>query len=244
MSSYNNLAGCYDALTTDVDYKAWADYFEKHFEHGNIESVLDLACGTGTLACELSRRGYDMIGVDSSEDMLAEGYNKAMMLEGSRPLFLCQSMEKLDLYGTVDAALCCLDSINYITEPDILKEVFHRLSLFIRPGGLLIFDINSPNKLRGLDGQVFIDEKDDIYCVWRAVFEDKLCSIGMDIFKRTGALWQRGFEEHLEYAWEPGELTDYLLSSGFEDIKIYGELVFEPPAENEQRIFFSARRKQ
>ena len=117
--AYEYLAGCYDRFTADVDYAAWADYLEKHFSRSKlpIHTVLDLACGTGSLTCELARRGYEMIGSDLSEEMLALAAEKARDVDGIPPIFLHQAMEDLDLYGTIDACVCCLDSVNYVTRP-------------------------------------------------------------------------------------------------------------------------------
>ena len=170
MASYEFLAGCYDELTTDVRYPQWADYLEKHFAKSRlpIHTVLDLACGTGSLTMELARRGYEMIGADRSEEMLAQAQEKMMEEEEPfpiQPIFLHQSMEKLDLYGTIDACVCCLDSVNYVTRPELLARAFRRVHLFLMPGGLFIFDVNTPEKLWGLDGQVFLDETEDAYCV-------------------------------------------------------------------------------
>ena len=115
-----------------------------------------------------------------------------------------QSMEELDLYGTVEAAVCCLDSINYLTDARALKRTLQRLHLFVAPGGVFLFDVNTPCKLRSLDGQVFLDEREDLYCVWRAEFDrrSRICTYGMDIFERQGALWRRSLEEHYEKAWD------------------------------------------
>ena len=136
MSSYDFLAGCYDRLTYDVDYAAWADYIEKHFAQFPLtgKTVLDLACGTGSLTQELALRGYEMIGVDQSPEMLAEAADKNRGIAPIEPIFLCQSMEKLDLYGTIDACVCCLDSVNYVTDPKKLARAFQRVHLFLMPG--------------------------------------------------------------------------------------------------------------
>ena len=143
MSSYEALAGTYDALTGDVGYEKRADYLEKLFKKSRIpvHTVLDLACGTGTMTWILTGRGYELIGVDGSEEMLAAAMSKSGCVEGIAPVFLHQSMPKLDLYGTVDAAICCLDSLNYLTNPKDVQRTFDRLRLFIAPGGVLIFDI-------------------------------------------------------------------------------------------------------
>ena len=246
MSSYDFLAGCYDRLTYDVDYSAWADYIEKHFAKAPLpgRTVLDLACGTGSLTRELALRGYEMIGADQSPEMLAEAAEKNRGATPIEPIFLCQSMEKLDLYGTIDACVCCLDSVNYITDPKKLARAFQRVHLFLMPGGLFLFDINTPEKLAGLDGQVFLDETEDAYCVWRAEFSRRICTYFMDIFRldpSTGQ-WDRGEELHRERAYTVEELTTLLEVAGFVDVQTWGERKLRPPKPGEQRIFFTARK--
>ena len=220
MSCYRFLAPWYDKLTGDVPYTRFADFYEAEFRRngGEFKLLLDLCCGTGTLTDVLSRRGYEMIAVDSSVEMLMEAQSKSAGLE-TPPLFLCQDAAALDLYGTVDAAVCSLDGMNYIP-PEDLPEVFRRLWLFVRPGGLLIFDIRTPEFLRSLDGDVFVDEQEDVLCLWRADFEEALPAIiyGMDIFSRQGRLWQRESEEHVEYAHEPAALQALLEQTGFHDV--------------------------
>ena len=246
MSSYDFLAGCYDRLTYDVDYSAWADYIEKHFAKAPLpgRTVLDLACGTGSLTRELALRGYEMIGADQSPEMLAEAAEKNRGAAPIEPIFLCQSMEKLDLYGTIDACVCCLDSVNYVTDPKKLARAFQRVHLFLMPGGLLLFDVNTPEKLAGLDGQVFLDETEDTYCVWRAEFSRRICTYFMDIFRldpSTGQ-WDRGEELHRERAYTVEELTSLLEGAGFVDVRTWGERKLRPPRPGEQRIFFTARK--
>ena len=248
MNSYDFLAGCYDELTYDVDYSAWADYVEKQFRRRPLpgKTVLDLACGTGSLTRELAERGYEMIGVDQSPEMLAAAVEKNENVGGIPPMFLCQSMEKLDLYGTIDACVCCLDSVNYVTSPQKLQKAFQRVHLFLMPGGLFLFDVNTPEKLAGLDGQVFLDETEDAYCVWRAEYarRSRICSYYMDIFQLDSVTgqWQRGTELHRERAYTPEELTAFLRQAGFRDIKQYGNLKMRPPVPGEDRIFFAARK--
>ena len=248
MSAYGALAGVYDRLTDDVGYERRADYIEKLFKKSRIpvHTVLDLACGTGTMTSILTERGYELIAVDSSADMLSEAREKAAELTGEPPIFLNQSMPKLDLYGTVDAAICCLDSINYLTSPRDVQRTFARLHLFVAPGGLLVFDINSIAKLRSLDGQVFLDETEDIYCVWRTEFQNRsrICTYWMDIFTRgEDDLWERDFEEHRQRAYEIDELREWLEAAGFTDVRVYGDCRMSSPRENEQRIYFTAIRK-
>lgn len=244
MSSYLALAEFYDRLTEDVPYDEIAAFYEKLFDkYGiNVKTVLDLACGTGTLTKLMHDRGYDMIGADESPEMLIYAREK---LGGDDTLLLCQSMEELDLYGTVDAVVCCLDGMNYVL-PEDMGTVLHRVYLFLEPGGVFIFDINSPEKLRGLDGQIFTDEREDVFCVWQAELceEDNACMYSMDIFSlEESGLWSRASEEHVEYIYQPEELKRLLEKEGMEDVHIYGDMTLEPPGENEQRIFITARKR-
>ena len=199
MSAYDALAASYDDLTVDVQYEKRADFIEKLFRRSRIpvHTVLDLACGTGAMTWLLTARGYELIAVDGSEDMLAAAMSKSGTVEGIAPIFLHQSMPKLDLYGTVDAAICCLDSLNYLTRPADVQRTFQRLHLFIAPGGLLVFDINTVEKLAALDGQVFLDETEDTYCVWRTEYRRGLCTYYVDLFRQQpGGTWERDLEVH------------------------------------------------
>lgn len=245
-SAYIPIAPYYDELTRDVPYSAFADFYEQIFKKYelNPQMILDLACGTGTLTCLLGERGYEMIGTDASEEMLSQAMEKAYSSECVvMPMFLNQSMEELDLYGTVNAAICSLDGINYLP-PEALPEVFHKLRLFVEPGGLFIFDINTPLKLQKQDGEIFLDETDDVYCVWRAEFseEDKSCFYGIDLFLKRGSTWVRRQEEHIEYAHTPEFLLDELKRNGFGEFSVFGELTMSEPAEDEKRIFIAAKR--
>ena len=246
MNCYDALAANYDALTGDVEYEKRADYLEKLFQKSKIpvKTVLDLACGTGTMTWILTGRGYELIGVDGSEEMLAAAMEKSGSVEGIAPIFLHQSMPKLDLYGTVDAAICCLDSLNYLTDPKDVQRTFDRLRLFIAPGGVLIFDINTVEKLAALDGQVFLDETEDTYCVWRPEYRRGICTYYMDIFQlQEDGSWERNFELHRERAYTVEELTAWLEAAGFGEIRTYGDRKMRRPAEGEQRIYFSCIRK-
>ena len=262
-SGYQALAGVYDCLNREIDYGRWSAFLEACFDRflpARPRIVLDLACGTGRMTFPLADRGYDMIGIDGSEDMLAEAYRKSTertirLLDEAgtdelpagvtTPLFLCQDMRSFELYGTVDAAVCCLDSINYLRKPTDCQKTFRRVYDALTHGGVFVFDINTPQKLRALDGQVFLDETDDTYCVWRAQFAEKkrLCFYGMDIFQREGEHWLRSFEEHVEYAYEPEELTAWLYDAGFTDVRQYGDLRMHAPEPDEQRIYFSAKKE-
>ena len=137
----------------------------------------------------LAKAGYQVTGVDLSEEMLTVAYDKAVALEDNRPFFVRQSMQRLRLPEPVDWVLCCLDSINYLTDPAACRETFRRVYRALKPGGVFLFDVNTPEKLREMDGQVFLDEDDDVFCVWRGSYEEteRICTYGMDLFQRQGA---------------------------------------------------------
>ena len=244
MSAYEALAMSYDGLTGDIAYDETLEFFEQILSRlGKApRTVLDLACGTGSMTVRLARRGYQVTGVDISQEMLTVASDKLAGIETNRPILVQQSMEQLELPEPVELAVCCLDSINYLTDPADCRETFRRVCRHLTPGGVFLFDINSAKKLRDLDGQVFLDENDDTFCVWRAEFEarERICYYGMDLFQREGSLWRRSFEEHAEYAYEVKELEQWLLDAGFARVQMYGDRSFSPPQPEEQRIFFVA----
>ena len=245
MNAYENLAVSYDRLTNDVDYQATVDFYYEILKRENLapRTCVDLACGTGSVTKILAEKGLQTIGVDMSEDMLAVASQKTAELEMA-PWFLCQKLQELRLPKAVDMAVCALDSLDYITDPEDCRKAIHRVYKYLNPGGIFIFDVNTPEKLRAMDGQVFLDEDDDVYCVWRGEFDEQtnICSYGMDLFQRKGASWVRSFEEHCEYAYSAQQLIAYLKEAGFTHIRVYGDRRFEDPRENEQRIYIKARK--
>ena len=247
MSCYEALAASYDGLTRDIPYRKYLRFVKTLWKCFGVKpaSVLDLACGTGSLSVLLAESGYRVIGADRSEDMLTAAAEKAMALEESRPFFIAQPMQRLRLPEPVDACVCALDSINYVTKPQDVQKTFRRVFESLTPGGLFVFDINTPNKLESLDGQMFLDETEDSYCVWRAVFDKRhgLCRYGMDLFQRLEEdTWERSFEEHVERAYTPEELTDWLIAAGFSQTEQFGDLRMEAPKPDELRIFFAAKK--
>lgn len=244
MSSYEALAGAYDGLMQDGLYRKRADYLVRQFRRSAIpvRSVLDLACGTGTIACMLAERGYTVTATDGSEEMLTEAVRKAADLDVDQPpFFLHQSMPRLRLVKPVDAVVSTLDSLNYLTRPKDVQETFRRVAKYLKPGGMFIFDVNSPYKLRRMDGQMYMDETEETFCVWRTFFSERthVCTYCVDLFKRgRGENWQRSYEEHRERAWEEEELRAWLADAGLTCVKVTGDLKQTPPGPEEDRLIF------
>lgn len=247
MNAYQGLAGAYDSLTGDVGYERRADYLEKLFARSRIpvHTVLDLACGTGTISCLLAQQGYQVIATDGSEEMLTQAMGKAMALGEGMPLFLQQDMTRLRLAEPVDAAVSTLDSLNYLTREKDVRETFHRVWRWLRPGGQFIFDVNTPYKLQRMDGQIYMDETEESCCVWRTFFSQRtqVCTYQVDLFQlRPDGAWERTFEEHRERAWSRAQLCAWLEEAGFEKIAVTGDLSLRSPREDADRWIIRARK--
>ena len=245
MNAYQNLAASYDRLTNDVDYGSWVDFAHALLEKEGLKvrTVADLACGTGSATRILAQMGYRVTAVDLSEDMLTEAMDKCADLP-NLPTFVHQNLAELKLPRAVDLAVCFLDSLDYILDPKDCESAIQRTYKALNPGGIFIFDVNTPEKLRAMDGQVFLDEDDDVYCVWRGEFDEStnICSYGMDLFQREGEVWHRSFEEHREYAYSIEQLTGFLKKAGFTKIEVYADRQFCAPRAGEQRVWFKARK--
>ena len=244
MSGYRCFANYYDRLTDNVEYKKRADYFRTLLSASGISGgiLVDLACGTGSLLFEMAAFGYDAIGIDSSPEMLSIAQSK-MPEEGKKPLLLCQDMRTLDLYGTVDAVICSLDSINHLTKPEDVKETFKRVSLFLNPGGIFIFDVNTIYKHeKVLADNAFVFDFDDLYCVWqnRTDTTTGIVDITLDFFEEDNGAYYRSTENFAERAYSFDDLGAWLKEAGLEVKSIYEELKQTPPAETAQRAVFVA----
>ena len=245
MNAYHALAASYDRLTNDVDYEATVKFYMEILQREGVKprTVVDLACGTGSVTAILARMGYPVLGVDMSEEMLTVAAMKTADLD-PMPRFACQKLQELSLPRGVDLAVCALDSLDYITDPADCEEAVRRIYKALNPGGIFIFDVNTPQKLWAMDGQVFLDEDEDVYCVWRGEFDEtsNICTYWMDLFQHHGNAWQRSYEEHREYAYSEAQLRGYLKSAGFTHIEVYADRKFAAPGEGEQRIYFKARK--
>lgn len=243
--AYEVFADYYDRLTGNVGYSERADYILSVLERlgHNTGLTLDLACGTGSLTLDLKKKGVDIYGIDGSPDMLSVALQKASE-EGEQILYLCQKMQSIDLYGTIDTCICTLDSINHMTNPSDVQKTFDRVSLFMNKGGVFLFDVNTVYKHKEvLADNVFVFDTDEVYCVWQNTpDEDNIVKISLDFFIPEGDNYYRITEEFSERAYTIGELEAMLTKAGFQVEGIYGDITFEAPKEDEQRLIVAARK--
>ena len=244
--SYENFAETYDILMNDVDYKSRTEYLLKLFKnHGKIPTLLlDLACGTGGFSNCFAKKGIEVIGVDMSEEMLAKaGENSAEM--GTDVLFLCQKAEELDLYGTVDGAICCMDSLNHITNIKNLTAAVNKVSLFLEKDCLFIFDVNTEYKHRNILGDnTFVVEEDGVVCVWQNSYHaDRLTTdISLDFFIEQDGHYIRSSEDFSERAYTESELSEILRKAELSTDAIYDDMTYNPPTDKSERVIYVTKK--
>lgn len=199
--AYHDFAYWYDALNTEADYDRHTDEIKNQLKAGGVNGgiVADLGCGTGEVTLRLAEAGYDMIGVDGSPEMLSVLREKLEQAENTEILLLNQNLAQLELYGTIRAAVSTSDTFNHLP-PEELKAAVSRISLFTEPGGLLVFDVNSPYKHRELlANNTFLIEGDDgSECRWNNRYDDALaaCEISIQLIKEGNTLFSETFFEY------------------------------------------------
>lgn len=243
---YSAFAPFYDYLMQDADYDRRTRYLQRLFSNfGKMPRLLlDLACGTGEFSARFADAGCSVIGVDASEEMLSIAQEKC---GGRDILYLCQAMDKLDLYGTVEGTICCLDSLNHITDPALLRTVLQRVALFTEPGGLFIFDVNTPYKHRSVLGDgAFVWEDDGLFVSWRNSYAPKtrIVTAQLDFFTPTeNGDYTRTSETICERAYPQSQLQRELNRAGFDTLAVLGDCSMQPPAKNAERVYYVAKRR-
>ena len=248
--AYGRLAEVYDRLNAEVDYESWADFIQTCFDrfaHQKPQLVLDLACGTGRMTYPLARRGYDMIGVDGSAEMLSEAMQNCPD-DLPMPLLLMQDMRSFELYGSVGAVVCCLDSLNYLTEDGDLEACFKTVCNYLDPGGVFVFDVSSPYRFRHIfanNSYVLEDEDAGIYCGWQNYFDEQtgLCDFLLSVFERDrDGRYSRFDEQQTERCYSRDEICAALDRAGLEFVTLADGFDFAPPKDTADRWYFVAKR--
>ena len=240
MNCYNDFAYIYDALTYDVDYDEFLQFIKKIFKLNNLkpELVLELACGTGNFTKKLSEEGCDVIALDNSEQMLDVARQKC-----ENVLFLNQDMTEFELYGTVDAIVCVLDGVNYITDKRKLQKMFKLCHNYLNFGGMLIFDINSEYKLKNIIGNnTFVSDTDDIFYTWENELVKDKVNFYLTFFVKENEKYLRFDEMHTERIYKENELKDMLKKADFEISGVYSDFDVKKPTKRSERLFICAKK--
>ncbi|MEE1011717.1 MAG: class I SAM-dependent methyltransferase [Acutalibacteraceae bacterium] len=245
--SYDIFSVFYDRLTDNVEYEKRADYFCRLLSMCDINDgiLLDLGCGTGSMSVKMAEKGFDVIGVDISIGMLGVAQQK-MYESGKQILFLNQPMQDIDLYGTVDCAICVLDGINHLNNSDEVRQTFEKVSLFMNKGGAFAFDVNTIYKHKNvLADNAFIYDFDDLYCAWQNNYneDDNSVDITLDFFEEEDGVYYRSSESFSEQAYGLDEISRWLEDAGFEIIGIYDDLTTNPVMPDSERAVFLAKKK-
>lgn len=246
--SYNNLALVYDKLMEDVDYEAWGNYLDQMItEYGAPgKAVIDLGCGTGSISLELAQRGYNVIGIDYSAEMLTQAEQKFRENHISVPLFH-QDIRELVLDKPVDVVISTFDTLNYILDQNDIFKVFKKVFEVLRKDGLFIFDINTPYKLKEILGDnVFTYNTEEIVYLWENEFDcdRNICQMYLTFFilNEQSKLYERFEEFHEQRVYEVKEMVNFLQEAGFQVIGTYSELSMEKPKEDDNKVFILAKK--
>ncbi len=242
---YNDFAYSYDTLMCDADYDGRTEYlcslFKKFDRMPTL--LLDLACGTGEFSNRFASKGISVIGVDISYDMLSVAREKSAEF-GNDILYLCQDAAELDLYGTIDGAICCLDSLNHITDYEKFCGAIERVSLFLEKDRLFIFDLNTEYKHREVLGNnTFVIDSDEVYCVWQNEYDGKnTVNINLDFFVPDDDAYYRSNESFCERAYTTSELENALKKSGLKIEAVFNDMTEDAPHGNSERVVYVTRK--
>jgi len=247
---YDVLAPIYDGINAELDYAAWADFIEAQFSRyakNKPELVLDLAAGTGSMTLELARRGYDMTAVDLSADMLSEAADRIAEAGLEGVLLLRQDMTSFELYGTVDAVVCCLDSVNHLTRKGDLAKCFSLVHNYLNPDGLFLFDVNTPYKFEtvyGMNDYIIDSESGDSVCCWRNSYDEKtgVCDFDLTVFtENADGTYSRTDTVQRERCYSAESIRRTLAETGFELLGMFSDYAFTPAGETDERWYIAAR---
>lgn len=245
MEAYTGFAEVYDTFMDNVPYEEWTEYYSGILEEYGIRQglILDLGCGTGSMTELLADKGYDMIGVDNSEEMLDLAMAKRTV-SGHDILYLLQDMREFELYGTVRAVISACDSVNYITDPDELTETFALVNNYLDPEGLFLFDFNTEYKYREVLGDTTIAEnREECSFIWENFYDpsEQINEYDLTIFVKEGTLYKKFEETHFQRGYTLEEMKNCLEQAGLEILSCYDGFTKDDPDEKSERICVVAR---
>ncbi len=251
LDGYSVLAPVYDRLNDTVDYAAWADFIHLSFDtfaSVPVKSVLELGCGTGSMTIELAKRGYDLTALDISEDMLAVADQRIHELGINSVLFLRGDMSDFELYGTVDGVVCCLDGINHLHQREDLLACFSLVSNYLNPGGVFLFDLNTPHRFKTTYAdRDYILEDDGVMCCWRNRLNKKgnVVDFCLTVFEENpDGSWRRTDGVERERAYGLRAIQNALKEAGLELCHVGADYAFSPPTADTERWYLVARKPQ
>ena len=246
MEAYTSFASVYDTFMDNIPYEEWAEYLSGLLAKYEVTDgiVLDLGCGTGTLTELMAARGFDMIGVDYSEEMLEIAMEKRAE-SGRDILYLLQDMREFELYGTVRAVISICDSLNYITEEAELEEVFRLVNNYLDPEGVFIFDFNTVYKYREILGdQTIAESREDCSFIWDNYYyeEEQINEYELSLFlQEEGNLYRKYVETHYQKGYELETIKSLLEKSGMKFVTAYDAFTRNPPTKESERVYVIAR---
>lgn len=241
--AYTAFAGVYDHFMDNVPYDEWCEYIMSILKDNGVEKglLLDLGCGTGKLTRRLNNAGYDMIGIDNSEDMLAIAREKS----SDSILYLLQDMREFELYGTVDGVVSICDCINYITEPEDLLSVFKLVNNYLEKEGIFIFDLNTEYKYEQVIGDsVIADNREEESFIWENTYysEEKINEYEVTLFiKKENGLYEKQVETHYQRAYDLEEIKALLNEAGMEFVAAYDAFTRNPVHDKSERMYIIAK---
>ena len=243
---YGSFAQVYDLFMDNVPYEDWKNYILRELKKEKIDDglILDLGCGTGRMTRLLSYAGYDMIGVDMSEDMLMIARDASAQRE-EHILYLLQDMREFELYGTVRAVISVCDSMNYIMEEDELLTVFSLVNNYLDPGGLFLFDLNTVYKYEELLAENTICEnRDEGSFIWENYYDsrERVNEYDLTLFIREEDDLYRKYEEvHYQRAYPIETVKKLLSQAGMEFVGVYDVETGGAVRADSEKVYFVAR---
>lgn len=245
MDAYTGFAALYDLFMDNIPYDKWSEYLLGLLKEYNIDGgiILDIGCGTGNITEYLAKAGYDMIGIDNSDEMLNIAIDKKDRL-GLDILYLLQDMREFELYGTVAAVVSICDSINYITEYNELVDVFKLVNNYLDPDGIFIFDLNTCKKYSDIGDSVITENRDEGSFIWENTYfpDENINQYDLTIFERLeNGLFEKHEETHIQRAYSLDEIRQALKSAGLKYITSYDAFTHNPPGSDSERIYVIAQ---